>query len=843
MLISQNWLTDILAHANEGFAPSSEEVDRGFVSVGFETEGYAPIPESTGPIVVGRVDSIEELEGFKKPIRYCAVDVGDANGTGEPQRIICGARNFREGSHVVVCLPGAVLPGDFRIEPRKTYDHISEGMLASAAELGLATKQNSGIIDLGPNPGIAPGTDARDVVGLNDTVFEVNVTPDRGYALSARGLTRELSSAFGLSFTDLKDDPEVGLSAAARGADVPRAALPEVAGEALPVELREETGAARFGLREVRGVKAGAESPLWLQRILMLSGIRPVNVATDVTNLVMILLGQPMHAFDAARVEGPLVVRKAAAGEQLETLDHTEHELDPDDVVIVDDRGPVSLAGVMGGLRTEIAEDTDTVLLEAARWDELGVARAAKRHKLPSEASRRFERGVDPALVESALDVAARLLAGLGGGEVAAGRTLVGDVPEPASIEMAASRPATVAGVDYPRETVVARLKEVGCAVVGEETLTVTPPTWRGDLVMPADLVEEVVRLEGLEDIPLELPSPRGGRGLTPAQRRRRAVGHALAYNGYAEIIPSPFLDATVFDSWGLDADDPLRNTVAVQNPLDRDYDRLATTLLPAMLEALGRNVARGLSDARLYSVAQVSFRGEDRSPMPSVKKRPSEEEVAAVVGSLPAQPLHVATVGAGSVVPAGPWGEGRGYAWSDAVESARLVARTAGVELGVANAERAPWHPGRCAELSVGGVVVGYAGELHPKVLQELGLPERTCAMELDLSALPIEDVLPAPVLSSFPALHQDIALVVDTEVSAAKVRAVIIAAAGEWLEDATLFDVYRSDQLGEGRKSLAFTLRFRAPDRTLTDTEVNGVRAAIAEQALEKLGAELRE
>lgn len=207
MLISQNWLTDILAHANEGFAPSSEEVDRGFVSVGFETEGYAPIPESTGPIVVGRVDSIEELEGFKKPIRYCAVDVGDANGTGEPQRIICGARNFREGSHVVVCLPGAVLPGDFRIEPRKTYDHISEGMLASAAELGLATKQNSGIIDLGPNPGIAPGTDARDVVGLNDTVFEVNVTPDRGYALSARGLTRELSSAFGLSFTDLKDYP------------------------------------------------------------------------------------------------------------------------------------------------------------------------------------------------------------------------------------------------------------------------------------------------------------------------------------------------------------------------------------------------------------------------------------------------------------------------------------------------------------------------------------------------------------------------------------------------------------------------------------------------------------
>ena len=836
MLISQGWVTRVLCAQNPDWSVSAEELDSGFVRVGFETEGYAALPETTGPLVIGRVEEIEELTGFKKPIRYCQVNVGEANGTGGLQGIICGARNFREGDLVVVALPGAELPGGFKIAARETYDHISNGMLASAAELGFGEKAD-GIITLGEEAGPV-GRDAREVIGLDETVFDVNVTPDRGYALSVRGLAREVASAFDADYRDLAADP------AAAGIDTANVPAADDAAGALPVDLREETKAQRFGLRKVTGIDPNARTPFWLERELMLSGQRSVNLPTDVTNYIMLLLGSPMHAFDANQVSGGLVIRNAEAGEDFQTLDHVDRTLDAEDVVICDDKGIQSLAGVMGGTTSEISDETTDVIFEAAIWDPITVARTSRRHKLSSETSRRFERGVDPALTEVALDYACALLQQLAGGTIESGRTLVGEVAQPAAIELPVDMPGRYAGVDYSRETVTARLEEVGCQVenADSDVLSVTPATWRTDIGMDVDLIEEVLRLEGLADIPSILPTPRGGRGLTAAQKRRRAIGHSLAYSGYAEIIPSPFVANDTFDVWGLAADDARRQTVAVQNPLEADKAQVSTTLLPNMLEALNRNVSRGQSNLRLYGLQQVSFRRADATPMPSVASRPDEETLAELLGTLPEQPLHVATVSAGFADNPGPWGEGRAYTYADAIESARVVARAAGVELDVEAASELPWHPGRCAALKVGEKVVGYAGELHPQVLEKLGAPERTCAMELDVTALPLDERFPAPVLSAFPALHQDIALTVAEDVPAEMVRRVIAKGAGELLESVELFDVFRGEQLGADKKSLAFKLLFRAPDRTLTDEEVNTHREAAAALAEQELGAQIR-
>ena len=836
MLISQDWVTRILGAKNPGWSVSAADMDSGFVRVGFETEGYAAVPESTGPLVIGQVVEIEELTQFKKPIRYCQVNVGQANGTGELQGIICGARNFRLNDYVVVALPGSELPGGFKIAARETYDHISNGMMCSGAELGLGAQAN-GIIVLGDEVADKVGEDARSIIGLHDTDFDVNITPDRGYALSARGLSREIASAFDLEFADIAQDPSA--------AGIDTSAVPEAQGSLIDVTVAPETKAQRFGLRKVSGIDPQARTPFWLERELMLCGQRSVNLPTDITNYVMLLLGAPMHAFDANVIQGNLVVRNAAEGEKFETLDHVKRELSAEDVVIRDDNGIQSLAGVMGGTTSEISAETTDVVFESAIWDPITVARTSRRHKLSSESSRRFERGVDPAIVEVALDTACALLQQLAGGTIEKGRTLIGDVAKREPIALRTAKASEYAGVDYSRETVISRLEEVGCTVADEgEQLQVTPATWRTDIAMDVDLVEEILRLEGLEDIPAVLPTPAGGRGLTPAQKRRRAIGHGLAYAGYAEVLPAPFVANNTFDVWGLDKDDARRRTVEVQNPLEADKAILSTTLLPNMLEAIARNVARGRSDLALYGLQQVAVKRAEASPMPSVEQRPSAEVVSQLLDTLPEQPLHVATVATGNIEHEGPWGEGRAYTYADAIESARQVARAAGVDIELEAAQVLPWHPGRCAAVKVAGtdVVLGHAGELHPQVLEALNLPARTCAMELDISAMPLEEKFPAPVLSSFPALHQDIALVVDEDVPAERVRAIVEEGAGELIESVELFDIFRGEQLGDGKKSLAFQLLFRAADRTLTDDEVNEHRMAAAELAKQRLGAEMR-
>ncbi|WP_067668950.1 phenylalanine--tRNA ligase subunit beta [Nocardia miyunensis] len=832
MRVAQSWLTEILQRTTPGWSVTPEELDAGFVRVGLEVEELDQLERITGdlehPLVVGRVAEITELTEFKKPIRFCKVEVGKP----DLQEIVCGARNFAVGDLVVVVLPGGVLPGGFAISSRKTYGHVSNGMICSVAELGIG-KDHSGILVL--EPGTAePGADANELLGLDDTVIELNITPDRGYCFSVRGLARELACGFDLEYAD----PAVRT-------------LPDDEAEAWPVRVEPDSGCTRFAARRVTGIDPSAVSPWWLQRRLLLAGVRPISPAVDVTNYVMLELGQPLHAFDAAKLTGGLVIRRANKGETLRTLDEAERVLDGADTVIADDSGVVSLAGIMGGASTEVSSDSTDILLEAATWNPLAVYRTARRHKVVSEAGRRYERVVDPEVNVVALDRAASLLAEIAGGTVESALTDVRlPVPDVTPIRMDLDLPDRTAGVSYPTGTAARRLAQIGCAVdvdvseSGHGQLVVTPPSWRPDLVQPADLVEEVLRLEGLEQIPSVLPTAPAGRGFTPAQRRRRSVSRALAFSGCVEVPVSIFLQSGVFDVWGLDADDVRRTTMRVLNPLDVERAELATTLLPGLLEVAARNISRGERDLSIYGIEQVVLPGPKTGPVAElpVDRRPTDEQITELIESLPEQPVHVAAVLTGRREPRGPWGPGRAVEAADAFAIADAVADAAGVRIERRAAAYLPFHPGRCAELVVDGEVVGHAGELHPAVLERAGLPPRTCALELDLDALPLRESRPAPRISPFPAVLQDVSVSVERSIPAAALESALRSGAGDLLEDIALFDVYEGAQAGEGRKSLTYALRFRAADRTLTEDEASAARDAAVEAAAASVGAVLR-
>ncbi|OBI91787.1 phenylalanine--tRNA ligase subunit beta [Mycobacterium sp. 1245805.9] len=827
MRVPYSWLREVVTAGAPGWDAAPDDIEQTLVRIGHEVEEVVSLGPVDGPLTVGRVTSIEELTEFKKPIRACLVDVGEEKA----REIVCGATNFVVGDLVVVALPGTTLPGGFAITARKTYGRSSDGMICSAAELGLGA-DHSGILVLPPETA-APGDSGADVLGLDDVVFHLAITPDRGYCMSVRGLAREIACAYDLNFVDPADIKP----------------LP-VEGEAWPLAVDPETGVRRFALRPVTGIDPAAVSPWWLQRRLLLAGIRATSPAVDVTNYVMLELGHPMHAHDRNRITGGLAVRFARPGETVVTLDDIERRLDPADVLIVDEAATAAIGGVMGAATTEVCDDSTDVLLEAAVWDPAGVSRTQRRLHLPSEAARRYERAVDPAISVAALDRCAALLAEIAGGAVSP--TLTDWRGEPPRedwslppIRISVDLPDRVAGVAYGPGTTARRLAQIGAAVAeNDDILIVTPPSWRPDLLQPADLVEEVTRLEGLEAIPSVLPAAPAGRGLTAVQKRRRAIGKSLAQSGYVEVLPTPFLPAGVFDLWGLPADDPRRSATHVLNPLEADRPALATTLLPALLEALGRNVSRGLVDVALFALAQVVQPTDEtrRVELIPVDRRPTDAEIAVLDASLPRQPQHVAAVLTGLREPRGPWGPGRRVEAADAFEAVRIVARASGIDVRLRATQRLPWHPGRCAEVLVGETCVGYAGQLHPAVIERSALPKGTCAMELNLDAIPIVDVLPAPRVSPFPAVFQDVSLVVAAHVPAQAVADAVREGAGELLEDLQLFDVFTGPQIGEDRKSLTFALRFRAPDRTLTEDDASAARDAAVRRAAEVVGAELR-
>ncbi len=703
-------------------------------------------------------------------------------------------------------------------------------MICSVRELGIG-EDHAGILVLGGEGADVPppGTPAGPVTGLDDVVIELAVTPDRGYCLAMRGIAREMGTGLAAPWRD-------------PGAVTPPAWSGAPAWE-VSVDAPERCD--RFSMLALEGLDPTAPSPWWLRRRLTQAGIRSISLAVDVTNYVMLELGQPMHAFDRDRVSGPITVRLAREGERLETLDGTTRTLVAgDDLLITDATGPIGLAAVMGGASTEIGNATTSVLLEAAHWEPTGVARTARRHRLPSEAAKRFERGVDPEMTVVALARAAELLGEYGGATVVGGVVDVDTRGARPQIALDVDRPGRVAGVPYAPGQVVELLTAVGCTVDGAgSALQVTPPSWRPDLIDPAGLVEEVVRLAGYDDIPSVLPTAPPGRGLTEVQRRRRAVGRALAETGYVEAPSYPFVGTPALDALGLAQDDERRAVVLVRNPLSEEEPALRTTLLPGLLATLARNLSRGQRDLALFEHGAV-FPGGVRSaaPLPGVGGRPDDETLTALLGAVPEQPWHVAVALAGNREPRGWWGPGRPAVWADAVEAARRVAAASGVELTVRAGERAPWHPGRCAELLAGDVVVGHAGELHPRVCAALELPARTSVMELDVDALPAAPVAVGPPISAFPPVRLDLAVVVDASVAAADVEAALRDGAGELLESVRLFDVYTGPQVQEGEKSLAYALTVRAADRTLTSEEAEQVEDAALAEATRRTGARIR-
>ncbi|MEV7453491.1 phenylalanine--tRNA ligase subunit beta, partial [Streptomyces nigra] len=647
MRVPLSWLRE---YVDLPATETGRDVQAKLISAGLEVETVEQLgADLKGPLVVGQVLTIEELEGFKKPIRFCTVDVGQANGTGEPQEIVCGARNFSVGDKVVVVLPGATLPGGFSISARKTYGKTSHGMICSSDELGMGDDGTHGIIVLPPETEV--GKDAIELLELVDEVLDIAVTANRGDCLSIRGVARETAIAYGLP---LRDPALI---------DVPG---PNAFG--YPVQVSDPLGCDRFTARTVTGLSPEARSPIWLQRRLQKVGMRPISLAVDITNYVMMELGQPLHAYDRNRVQGTIGVRRAEEGEKLVTLDGVERKLHAEDLVITDERGPIGLAGVMGGANTEIADHEDLenatsdIVIEAAHFDQVSIARTARRHKLSSEASRRFERGVDPAAAAAAAQRTVDLLVLLAGGTAEAGVTEVVTPSAPHTITAPADHPDKVAGVEYGRETVVRRLQQIGCDVYGQDELIVTVPSWRPDLLEPNDLAEEVIRLEGYENLPSTLPKPPSGRGLTARQRLHRRVGRALAGAGYVEAPNYPFVSEQVLDQLGLDADDPARRVVKLVNPLNDEEPALRTSLLPGLLAALRRNDGRGTHDLALFETGLVFQPREERAAarhLP-VDRRPTDEELAALDAVLPEQPRHVAVVLAGAREQAGWWGPGR---------------------------------------------------------------------------------------------------------------------------------------------------------------------------------------
>ncbi|QPL06306.1 MULTISPECIES: phenylalanine--tRNA ligase subunit beta [Actinomyces] len=875
------WLRE---HVDVPASTTAEQLAADLVRVGLEEERIVP-PAITGPLVVGKVLSRQAKEQSNgKVINYCRVDVGehnDAPGTGKepsdlPSRgIVCGAHNFDVGDTVVVSLPGAVLPGGFAIAARKTYGHISDGMICSARELGIG-EDHDGIIVLDEwlaehgHDGEelpAPGTNALGLLGLGEEILEINITPDRGYCFSMRGVAREYSHATGARFRDPADASDTAL--------FPHG-VSEGSEDGFPVVVAEDThpihgraGCDRYVARVVRGIDPAAQSPTWMRDRLTAAGMRPISLAVDVTNYVMLDLGQPLHAFDLGRLNAPVVVRRARPGESLTFLDEVTRTLDVEDLVICDSPDgegsrALVLAGVFGGAETEVSAITTDVLIEAAHFDAVSVARSARRYRLPTESSKRNERGVDTALAAVAAQRAVDLLVEYGGGTADDAATDINRTVAPQPMMVRADAAERLTGVAYGTQRVSELLRAIGCTVVGagqdeqgHDLLSVTPPTWRPDLVGAAHLAEEVARLDGYDRIPVIIPTASAGTGLTLRQRARRDVVRALTAAGLTQVLSYPFV-GDVHERLEIPAEDPRRRALRLANPLAEDAPLMRTSVIDSLVETARRNVSRGLEDVALYEVGTVTLpEGTVPAPIPGTRQRPTVEEVRALEAGTPYQPTHVGVVLAGERERAGVLGASRVWDWADALQIVRTVAAALGVAVEVHAPEQpyAPLHPGRTAEVRlasvrrgrdlVAGAVVAHVGELHPRVVRELGLPARACVAEIDLepllAAVEGAGVLQVSPVLTFPPAKEDVALVVDEGVPASEVEAVVRQAAGDLVEEVRLFDVFRGEQVGEGRKSLAFSLRLRG-DHTLTAEEISAVRKRIVKRAAKRLGAELR-
>lgn len=833
MRVPLSWLAEYVDLPGDA---TPDSVMAELVKVGFEEEDSHGFDVS-GPVVVGQVlEFTPEPQSNGKTIRWCSVRVAPegqkaADGGEDVRGIVCGASNFEVGDKVVVCLPGSVLPGDFAIAARSTYGHISDGMMASAKELAL-NEDHGGIIrlhEMGLDPKV--GSDAIELLNLADTAAEINVTPDRGYAFSIRGVAREYAHATGAEFRDPAGNaqPEI-----AGGFEV---SIDDVAG------IRGKVGCDRFVLRTVRGVDATKPTPPWMMTRLKLAGMRSISLVVDISNYVMLELGQPTHAYDLDKLNGGIKVRRAAAGETLKTLDGQVRKLDSEDLLITDASGPIGLAGVMGGESTEVSDSTVNVIIEAAHFEPVSIARSARRHKLISEASKRFERGVDPRIAEYAAARVVQLL------EVHAGGTADGlgsnysSLSENKAIWLPADFAREITGVDYTVEEVTGVLADIGCVVAHVDGgYEVIAPSWRPDLNHKTDLAEEIARIVGYERIGTRLPVAPPGRGLSKNQKLRRAVLGAAVGFGATEVLTYPFVSD---EANGYFSDQATK--VSLVNPLQDENGQLRLTILPGLIDAARRNLSRGLTDLAIFEEGSVfipTLTSGRAFVLPSADSKPSEDVLNSILSTIPRQPKHFAALLTGDRIKQQVGVRAQAFDYSDAISLASRVVAATGSELVVRQGQAKGFHPGRTAELFVGETSVGFAGELAPALAASKDLPRRVAVLELDLDAVyaVAPEVLQATPIFGYPAATQDLSLLVGMDVPAGEVLRAIENGAGELLEKVRLVEDYRGENLPEGLKSLTFALRFRATDRTLTQAEASAARDAAVALAGKLFGASIR-
>ncbi len=795
MKVSLQWLSEFIDLPTR----DPEELRTAFASLGHEVEGIERLTPDWSGVVIGRVDEIRPHPNADK-VRFCRVSTG-----GEPVDVVCGAWNFEEGAIVAYAEPGAVLAGGFEIGSREIRGVLSHGMICSEKELGLGD-EHGGILVL--DDGSPLGEAFADHVALPDVVFDLTITPNRPDAMSMVGMARELSAHFGVPFKT----PEPVL--------VTTPGTPDVA-----VEILDTSGCGRFTARQIDGVTMGP-SPLWMRLRLRSAGVRPISNVVDVTNYVMLELGHPLHAFDASKIRGNrLVVRRAVAGETLTTLDGIERALIEDDLVICDDGGPTSLAGTMGGADSEVEDGSTSIFLEAASWDPPTIMWMSRRHQLRSEASARFERGVDPNLPLLASARAAELILSTAGGSLR--QEVVDEHPvvvEPWVVEVSAAEVARTLGPGFSADEIAGYLRAVGMTVEGVEPMTVTVPTYRPDLIRAIDLVEEVARLRGLDWFEETLPTGPAG-GLTAMQRRARMVREVLTGAGLSQAVNLSFLGLDDLDAFAYPPDHEARMVVKVKNPLRQEESSLRTSLLPGLLRSLRYNVSYGHDSPALFETGKVFF------------DRPSPEDPR-----VPDQPDRLGFAIAGSLGVSGIGEQARSTDVYTATAVARAVFDRMGLEATFRPASVAGFHPGRCAEVVVNGSTIGVVGEIHPKTAAAYELPGRVAAGEIDLNSI-VQPVAArqAATPSTFPPTEFDLAFLAGRDLAAADLVLATVGAAGGLAESATVFDEFVDDSLGENMKSVAIRFVLRAPDRTLTNEEVAPLRRAMSAAAA-KLGAELR-
>ena len=756
--------------------------------------------------VIGRVLTAEQHPDADR-LKVCTVDVGE----DEPAHIVCGAPNVAAGQTVAVARPGAIMPGGVKLKKAKLRGQVSEGMILAEDELEIGA-DHAGIMVLEPD-GLRPGQPLEEVLPLGTEVLDLEATPNRPDELGLYGVAREVHAATGAPLSE----PPWATDPGSADGDLP-----------VTVEVQSPDLCPRFTARVFEDVTIGP-SPLWLKARLSAAGQRPINNVVDITNYVMLLTGQPLHAFDLDRVAGGrLVVRRAQEGEQVVTLDDQVRTLGPADCLIADDEGPTSIAGIMGGDRSEVSETTTRVLLEVANWHGPSINATSNKLVLRTEASSRYEKGLAPEQTMDAQAVASALLVEHAGARLLPGTIDVGGPgPEPAVLRLREARVERLLGIPIPREEQSEHLRALGFGVAdADDGLDVTVPYWRReDVTREADLVEEIARLHGVnENLPATLPSRKGAIGvLTPAQRVRRRAEDVLVGRGLYEIAGWSFAERALLDRLRIPQDSVLRNVVEVENPMSEAQAILRPTILGSLLDAAAANMARGHRDLGLFESAAV-YRASDTEP--------ADEHHA------------LAALITGRLTPRS-WGPDVGTA--DIFAASALVAAvldTLRVDWSVAPASWPFLHPGRSAEVRAGDVRLGFVGEVHPLVAASWDIEQPVAAFALDLGK--IIDAVPEPAgyadVVSYPPLRQDLAVILPVDVPAGRAAEVIRGAGGALLAGAEVFDVYTGAQAGEGRRSLAFALTFRAADRTLTDEDVAPVRDAIVAALRDELGGELR-